>query len=50
MEWGGELVADLRDEIFPLEITYTVQKLGAFFMTVLETSAALNLLPNKAYI
>ena len=35
------------EDIFPLEIEYTVQKLGALFMTVLETSGALNLLPTK---
>ena len=43
MELGSEDVADFMEEIFPLEIAYTVQKLGALFMTVFETSAALNL-------
>lgn len=47
MELGSEDVDDFMEEIFPLEIEYTVQKLGAFFMTVLETSGALNLLPTK---
>lgn len=41
---GGEEVAHLTDDISPLEIALTVQKLGAPFITVLVTSAALNLL------
>lgn len=47
MELGSEDVEDFMEDIFPLEIEYTVQKLGALFMTVLETSGALNLLPAK---
>lgn len=42
--WGTEMVADLTNEIFDLPMTYTVQKLGALFDTVLGTSVVMNLL------
>lgn len=46
--FGGRApVADRTDDIFSLPITYTVQKSGAPFNTVLGTSLVLNLLRNN---
>lgn len=42
--WGTEKVAGLTNEIFDLPMTYTVQKSGALFDTVLGTSVIMNLL------
>ena len=41
---GGVVVADRTVDIFPLAITYTVQKSGAAFNTLLGMSVVLNLL------
>lgn len=43
-------MADLTDVIFPLEMTYTVQKSGAALETLLETSVLLNVLSMKVII
>lgn len=45
--FGTGRVADRTDVIFPLEMTYTVQKSGAAFKTLLGTSVVLNLLRRK---
>lgn len=42
--WGTEMVADLTNEIFDLPMTYTVQKSGTLFDTVLGMSVVMNLL------
>jgi hypothetical protein len=47
---GNGEVAVFTDEIFPLEIIYTVQNGGAPFDTRLGTSVVLNLLSLIAFI
>lgn len=46
---GAGREADLMDEIFPFEITYTVQKSGAPFDTFPGISAVLNLLWGNSF-
>lgn len=48
MEGAGR-EADLIDDIFPLDITYTVQKSGAPFDTLPGMSVVLNLLRQNFY-
>lgn len=51
---GGAEVADFTDDIFPLEMTYTVQKSGTALHTLVGTSVVLNLqsikLPKVSYL
>lgn len=44
---GGALEADFTDDIFPLEMTYTVQKSGTALHTLVGTSEVLNLQSSK---
>ena len=44
---GTGTVADLTDEILPLEITYTLQNSGAPFERLVGTSVLLNVLSQR---